>query len=100
MGKLNLNDILKEETILYFSTVSIADIKVIKDCSGIIHNFIAKYNPSTTEIQKFCRLFYGDIRGTIVAKNAGIIKIEDRIHLQILYKISKYLELLIKKLEK
>jgi hypothetical protein len=100
MSRLNLKKILTEEIELYFSTVNITDIRAIKDCSGIIYNFIAKYDPSTTEIQKFCRLFYGDIRGTIVAKNAGIIKTKDKIHLRILYKISNYLALLITKLEK
>lgn len=58
---MNIQEILKKEIELYFSTVSSTDREKVKDCSGIIYNIIVKYNPSPSDIQKVCSELYGNL---------------------------------------
>ena len=59
---MKVEEILRQEVEAYFSTLRPSDYDTVKDCSGIVYNFIVRHTPTPTEIQRFVRLLYGDLK--------------------------------------
>lgn len=58
---MDIKQFLKQEIESYFSTLDKSDYGTVKDCSGIVYNFIVKYNPTPSQIQQFVNLLYGNL---------------------------------------